>query len=484
MKLRRKSWISRFLLDERGQMLPIMAILLVGFLGTAALSMDLGRAYVGYRELQNATNAAALAGAEALPNSTAANQATAYSAAAGGNNANGMANVTMVTGYPKLECLAALTNQGMACVAPANANAIQVQQQMVVNLFFAPIFGKKTLTLTATATAAMSGAATTPYNVAIVVDTTASMSDMDNDSQCSTSRLACSLTGVAVLLQQLYPCLSSEASCGTVTANTNGGGMVAHSVDRVSLFTFPNPTVGTISKDWACPTSNPTIEPYTFPAASGSSYAPSGSSTPTYQIVGYSSDFKTSDTASSLSTAADYIVAIGGKSGCKGIGNPGGEGTYYAAAIYAAQASLVAEQVAYPGSQNVIILISDGDAGTTDSGAMPGASTTSGTYPSTKQQCHQAITAAVTAATAGTRVYTVAYGAEASGCGTDSPSITPCQTMQQMASAAQYFYSDYTASGGTSSCVSASQPTTNLNQIFTDIAGSFTVPRLIPNGTT
>jgi Flp pilus assembly protein TadG len=485
MKLNHKSWMYRFLQDERGQMLPIMAILLVGFLGTAALSMDLGRAYVGYRELQNATNAAALAGAEALPNSTAASQATAYSAAAGDNNAqNNMANVTMVTGYPKLECLAALTNQGMACVAPANANAIQVQQQMVVNLFFAPMFGKKTLTLTATATAAMSGAATTPYNVAIIVDTTASMKDTDSDSQCSTTRLACSLSGVAVLLRQLYPCLSSEASCGTVTANPNGGGMVAHSVDRVSLFTFPNPTVGTISKDWTCPTSNPTIEPYTFPAASASSYAPSGSSTPTYQIVGYSSDFKTSDTSSSLSTSADYIIAIGGKSGCNEIGNPGGEGTYYAGAINAAQASLVAEAAAYPGSQNVIILISDGDAGTTTSGALPGASTTSGTYPSTKQQCHQAITAAQTAATAGTRVYTVAYGAESSGCGTDSPSITPCQTMQQMASAAQYFYSDYTATGGTSACVSASQPTTNLNQIFTDIAGSFTVPRLIPNGTT
>jgi hypothetical protein len=132
----------------------------------------------------------------------------------------------------------------------------------------------------------------------------------------------------------------------------------------------------------------------------------------------------------------------------------------------------------------VIILISDGDAGTTTSGALPGASTTSGAYPSTKQQCHQAITAAQVAATAGTRVYTVAYGAEASGCVTDSPSITPCQTMHDMASAAQYFYSDYTATGGSGSCVSASQSTTNLNQIFTDIAGSFTVPRLIPNATT
>ncbi len=87
--------------------------------------------------------------------------------------------------------------------------------------------------------------------------------------------------------------------------------------------------------------------------------------------------------------------------------------------------------------------------------------------------------------TAGTRVYTVAYGAAASGCATDTaPSITPCQTMEQMASSPGYFFSDYTATGGSSSCISASQPVTSLNQIFQVIAGDLTVSKLIPNGTT
>ena len=161
----------------------------------------------------------------------------------------------------------------------------------------------------------------------------------------------------------------------------------------------------------------------------------------------------------------------------------GGEGTYYAGAIYAAQASLVAEKTANPGSQNVMVIISDGDAGTTSTD-LPGASTTTGTYPSTKKQCAQAVTAAQAAVKAGTRVVTVAYGAESSGCTYDtSPAITPCQTMEDMASDSQDFYSDYTAAGGDSSCVSASQPTTSLNQIFTDIATSLSVPRLIPNNT-
>ena len=116
---------------------------------------------------------------------------------------------------------------------------------------------------------------------------------------------------------------------------------------------------------------------------------------------------------------------------------------------------------------------------------MPGASTTSGVYMSTRQQCHQAITAADAAAAAGTRVYAVAYGAEASGCATDtSPAITPCQTMQQIASSPEYFFSDYTATGGSSSCISASQPVTGLNQIFQAIATDLTNAKLIPNNTT
>ena len=103
-------------------------------------------------------------------------------------------------------------------------------------------------------------------------------------------------------------------------------------------------------------------------------------------------------------------------------------------------------------------------------------------YPST-QQCHQAVTEAQAAA-AGTIVYTVAYGAESSGCSTDTnPSITPCQTMQNMASSSQNFYSDYTAKGGTNSCVSASHPTNNLNEIFKEISQG-PVARLIPNNAT
>ena len=255
-------------------------------------------------------------------------------------------------------------------------------------------------------------------------------------------------------------------------------GVAANSVDRVSIFTFPNVTTSTTSSEYTC-SGSPSTQAYTTPTPGASSYAPSGT---TYQITGYLSDYRTSDTAASLNTSSYLTEATGGKSGCSGMQTPGGQGTYYAGVIYAAQASLVAQKTANPTSQNVMIILSDGDASTT-SGHLSGILKANGLYPSLYDQCQQAVTAAAAATTAGTKVYTVAYGAEASGCSTDTPSITPCQTMQQMASSSQYFFSDYTATGGSSSCISASQPTTNLNQIFTQIAGDLTVARVIPDGT-
>ena len=52
---------------ERGQSFILMAGLLIGLLSMAALVIDLGNVYFSYRQLQAATDAAALAGAEDLP---------------------------------------------------------------------------------------------------------------------------------------------------------------------------------------------------------------------------------------------------------------------------------------------------------------------------------------------------------------------------------------------------------------------------------
>ena len=67
-----KTILRRAFEDQRGQILPWMALLMVLFLGMAGLTIDLGHAYVCHRELQASTDAATLAGAYAmtLPDAT------------------------------------------------------------------------------------------------------------------------------------------------------------------------------------------------------------------------------------------------------------------------------------------------------------------------------------------------------------------------------------------------------------------------------
>jgi hypothetical protein len=220
--------------------------------------------------------------------------------------------------------------------------------------------------------------------------------------------------------------------------------------------------------------------------------------------------------ASTLNAPTSQIVdAAGGDSGCNGISAPGGYGTYYAQAIYAAQAALVAQAASYPGSQNAMIILSDGDATAcatsantkaggcsskadivAQSGTLNGTGTdTTVTYPSALGECGQAVVAAQAATAAGTQVYTIGYGAETSGCTTDgsysaSPTTpsgagawsaghSPCEALAAMASNLANFYSD-----DGDGCVSTDhKTTTQLTSIFQNITAGLTVPRLVPNGT-
>jgi Putative Tad-like Flp pilus-assembly len=503
---------------ERGQMLYMVLMMMLAMLGTTAMVLDVGRVFIQYHQLVASTDAAALAGGEAMgqPNSTVSStqaMATSYSSTTGDSNTFSDLNTVTTTVTPL--CLTTLTAAGIPCFGAGAYNAVQVKQTETLPTYFANAFGTPGVTLNAIATASMSGAAGAPYNVAIVVDTTASMQDKDTSTACNTARLTCALAGVQVLLQELYPCAASQATCSVTS------GVAANSVDRVALFTFPNMTTTTVSKEYDCSSTNPTINPYTFPAAaptgtyvgtapySTSTTTGTGSSKKTtyaetdmtYEVTygvgdayGYMSDYRVSDTASTINTSSTLAEAVGAKSGCTGMADPGGQSTYYAGAIYAAQASLVAEQALHPGSQNALILVSDGDAEagqanmtTVANPSYPNnpAATSNGLYPSWVNECGQAITAAQAAANAGTRVYAVAYGAESSGCSTDSPSTTPCLTMKGIASSAAYFYSDYAQSGTgvDKNCGGTGSTTTSINSIFQYIAASFTVSRLIPNNT-
>ncbi len=526
-----RTFTGRFLRDESGQMLPLVAVMLTALLGISGMVIDVGHSYYCYRDLQATTNAAALAGAASLTcpvtsvcsANSGATAATAYSAVKGGANVRAtLPNVAMVSGYPKQKCLTTLQAQGMACVAPTYANAVQVKQTVALPLYFAALLGKKTLTLTTSATASMRGASPTPYNVAIVLDSTLSMNIVD--SNCGDTQMNCALSGVRTLLKSLTPCAINQTTCQIA------GGAASNSVDRVALFTFPNVVSSTASIDSSCTTQIPgnyqyyssvfggytmltgsawsgvpTAWPYTSPTAGANKYTPVsenliingsnyGSNTVTYQLTPFLSDYKTTPSGAALNPASAIVKAAGGVSGCTSMlpsNYDGNFGTYYAGALYAAQSALVAQQAANPGSSNVIILLSDGDANVNqllnNIQAMP-AGNGSGYYPSYFGECGQGVAAASAATAAGTRVYTVAYGSPPTGCITDVnagqyPNIAPCVAMSKMASAPQYFFSDYNQTGSNSTCV-ASQSVTALSDIFTQIANDLTTARLIPDSTT
>lgn len=540
-----RAGVDKFLRNESGQIVVLAAVMMVALCSAMALVIDVGRLMYSQRELQESTDAAALAAAGALQiyksSGTATSTGQQFGASTGQNNASSnLGTVSMMPGSPALKCLQTLQAQGVACVGAAPYNAVQVKQQAVVPMYFAGLLGHSTVTVTASATAAVNGGAPAPYNIAVIIDTTLSMNMYD--SNCGNTQIQCALNGFQGFLQDLYPCAKQLTNC-TIT-----NGISANSVDRVSLFTFPSRLVSSVGVDSNCTSTVPTANsgngywydatigsfvmpttpnpPYSavsafsgisistsywFPSpsagftANGSAYyvQPTNSVvSSTYQVLPFQSDYKTSDTTKTLNNASALVKAAGGVAGCGGLAPSnydGVYGTYYAGAIYQAQAALAAEQAAYPGSGNALILLSDGDSNAGTIAGVPGRTngsyyvfynnaTSNGQYPSWTGQCGQAVVAAAAATTAGTRVYSVGYGSEPTGCASDVaagsyPNITPCNTMAAIASAPQYFYSDYNQTGSGSTCV-ASQAVTSLSGIFKAIAADLSTPRLIPDNTT
>jgi Flp pilus assembly protein TadG len=476
-----KSTLRRIYKDDSGQVLPWMVFLMVLFCGMAGITVDLGHAYVCYRELQSSTDAAALAGAYAMTLSGATtasvtSQVDATSSLSNGSNAN--PNLTSVTVTPTFRCVTDSSIIQAPCSAsPTGNNVLQVVQTSIVPTYFIRVLGvfgikaARSIPISVMATATPLSGKNTQVNVAMVVDTTASMGQQDSDINCNNTRIHCALNGVQTMLSQLTPCTASSTK-------TNCTGF-----DQVSLFTFPNVMASTASNDTTCPSGNPTALPYSTPTPGASWTAPKGVSA-TYQISGYLSDYSSNNQkGGALNTSSSLAIATGGggSQNCSGMQTPGGEGTYYAGVIYAAQSSLASASAANPGSENIMIILSDGDANSTkiSSGQHSG-----NVYGSLDDQCQQAISAAQYATRQGTTVYTIAYGASSSGCSTDKSGplagISPCTAMQDMASAQGDFYSDATASQNKGQCASANSY--SLDSIFTSIAAKFTNARLVPNG--
>jgi Flp pilus assembly protein TadG len=432
--------VPRLCSARRGSVTIFAAIGAFAFIGFAAITVDVAYVFHAKRVLQASADAAALAGAISLSSGTPSGAVTAaqtYSGGSGGKNANQYLSVT--ANEQTVNCSG---YTGATCIADGSTpNGIEVTETTNAPLYFARIFGANSLAISTTAYALASGGKTQDLDVAVVLDTTASMNTLD--SSCSiagATRLDCALAGFRTLLQGFSP-----------------------PDQEVALFVFPGLTsASSAAAEYDCSSTTPT---------SVAQYDTS----PVYQLVPLSSDFASSGT---LNTNSDLVKAArGGAAGCTaGVSAIGGAGTFYADAVTAAQGYLAAS--GRSGVSKMIILLSDGDAN-------------SSSAPKAKNECQQAITASNKVQAAKTTMVTIAYGASTanppSSCSTDTAAKrSACSTLLKMASkgsgstaAPEWFYSDTV--GGSSSCTSGAHSISDLSAIFRDIGSSVTGARLIPS---
>ena len=252
------SLFRRLLRDEKGAVIVLVAAAMVALVGFGALVVDIGYFFYAKSVIQATANAAALAGAQEIGNGGAPlTTATNYSAVAGDKNAVSNLSITMAANYPVLTCASNwATNAGVACSinqtptcatasaqcllltkGATGANLITVSETAKVPTFFGRIFGISSIPITATAMASAEGSALTPYNVAIILDTTASMGDAPSKGAAAIacvnpttgktypSSIECAAGGAQTLLSALWP-WPAGATSGTP-------------VDEAALFTFP-----------------------------------------------------------------------------------------------------------------------------------------------------------------------------------------------------------------------------------------------------
>jgi len=510
-----KSLLPRLYHEQDGQALYLVAASLIGILGMAALSLDIGFALHAQRELQANTDAAASAGGAAMPNINLNSTNDVYGVAMSFSgqtsseyNFHHDLNITGVTvsfaclspstypGYNLPQCATAPNSTSLSypqCTVDATTNpyggcnAIKVVETASEPTFFGKLFGFASLNITATSIASASGGEAIPYHVMVVLDSTNSMGTT-NDTGCLSTNLSaqytaeqCAQLGVQTLLAGLAPCPLGVSSCSINSA-----------VDPVGLMTFPGivptetstltapPVQGsTAHYDYDCSSStNPTITSY--------------NNNPDYLVLPFQNDYRTSDSSSSLNFGSSNLVdaVAAGTDGCSGIQTPGGEKTFYAGVILEAQAYLSANHVS--GVQDVIIFMSDGDANAPASPGMSGsvAQTVAigglnadKTFADTGE-CTQAVNAANYDKGQGTDIYSISYNSGSSGCsstGETSPYTTPCATMQGIASSplSQYYYSVPNHATSSTQCPNA-VPVSYLYQVFNDIVAKLQSARLIP----
>ena len=205
-----KPMMTRLRNDERGQVVVLLAVVLVVLLGCAALVIDVGRAYVAKRHLQASADAAATAGALELPSpSNAQAYALNYSGRDFAKNDNN-----------KLPSVSTTVTTKCVSIAPCNpVNAVVVEQTTVVPTIFAKVLGIDHFTIRAKATACMP-CSSKPLDIMLVLDRTGSMCQFSNgtsDPACTDLQNA--KAGLLEFVQYMDPTLAQDRLHGLPAEN-------------------------------------------------------------------------------------------------------------------------------------------------------------------------------------------------------------------------------------------------------------------------
>jgi Flp pilus assembly protein TadG len=414
----------RRLRKESGQALVLIVLSLVSLLGMAALAVDVGYAYYVQRSLQASADAAALAGAQELPNgSTATAIARTYSASEGQKNAR--ANVRGVTTTASAKCVS---------IAPCYpVNAVEVRESVSVPTRFAKVLGIDTFDVNVRSTAC-SPCASRPLDVMLVLDRTLSMCmDTHGNYDGACTDLANARNGLKTFLGYMDPAL-----------------------DRVGLAVFPPAT--SISNRCSTPPTPSIVSGSNPPRYTDASYT--NSSYP-YVVAQLETNYKANASAP-LRTSSNLVSTVN----CikaNGV-------TSYALALEKAQAEL--DTRGRPDVQDVIVFFSDGAANF-------GPTYYSSSSPYRTRPCQQGVNSAAAIKARGTLIYSIGYdvGADNDPDGAqicqshtghdESPYITAVSALRQIASKPEAFFN---------------QPDPgSLNTIYTNIAADISGAKLIGN---
>jgi Flp pilus assembly protein TadG len=379
-------------------MFALMVLAMLALLGTAAVVMDVGFAWYGKRQVQASADAAALAGAQQLPDiASATSFATTYATL---NTPDNLSNVTI--GITTGCSVAATASNWCGLGKTYQANKIAVTEKAQTPTWFAGLLGIKNFDVTAVATACQP-CSSAPVDIMLVVDRTGSM---------------CDPTGTGSMSGECIDLNNAKQGVQTML------GIMDPNIDTIGLVAFPPFDPTTSSSNEVCDKDSAPSS-LTINGTSGVDAGYYDDSTRQYLNDPLASTFKTSAT-SGLNPASSLVQHMSSDTyndqNCiRSFGS-----TSYDEALAAGQAELVKD--GRKGVPKVIVFMTDGEAnegsywnGVTPHGLEPDladpttsfnmspASSASTINPGDAQPCQSAINAATAIKLTGTTIYTIGY---------------------------------------------------------------------------